>query len=96
MEFKSSDVSKIVRYCRLTVKIPSGYEASGNFDKINLNSYSYSFPPWNPATQTQAIKIRDGTKYEEVVGVRRYWKHLLRGYTNLTIYYDLTLMELGE
>ena len=61
----------------------------------DFNPYPYSFP-WNPAQQTQAIKIRDGTKYEEIVGVRRYWKHLLRGYTNLTIYYDLTLMELGE
>ena len=40
LEFKSSDVSKIGQYCSLTLNIPSGYEASGNFDKINLNSYS--------------------------------------------------------
>ena len=40
LEFKSSDVSKIVRYCSLTLNIPSGYEVSGKFHKINLNSDS--------------------------------------------------------
>ena len=40
LEFKSSDVSKIVRYCSLTLNIPSGYEVLGKFHKINLNSDS--------------------------------------------------------
>ena len=40
LEFKSSDVTKIVRYCSLILNIPSGYEVLGKFHKINLNSDS--------------------------------------------------------
>ena len=41
LKYKSSDVvSKIEQNCNLIVKIPSGFELLGNFDKIDLNSNS--------------------------------------------------------
>ena len=55
-------------------------------------SYLIKYFRWDPKTNTQIIKIRDGTEYEELIGVRRYWKHPFRFDG---AYYDITIMELG-
>ena len=49
------------------------------------------------------MTIRDGTKYEEVIGVRREWIHpwrtaATRGASGGTppVYYDIAILELGK
>ena len=49
------------------------------------------------------MTIRDGTKYEEVIGVRREWIHpwrsaAIRGASGGTppVYYDIAILELGK
>ena len=49
------------------------------------------------------MTIRDGTKYEEVIGVRREWIHpwrdaAMRGAIGGTppVYYDIAILELGK
>jgi len=51
---------------------------------------------FNPEKNTQTIQIRDGTIYQEVIGVRRWWEQPWRKTTchSSTAYYDLTIMEL--
>ena len=56
------------------------------------------FSGFNSKIHTQTIKIRDGTKYEEFIGVKRFWTYPHRDSTCTAQngYYDLTIMELGE
>ena len=41
------------------------------------------------------MTIRDGTKYEEVIGVRREWVYPWR-FDLASAYYDIAVMELGK
>ena len=43
----------------------------------------------------EAVKIRDGTKNEEIIGVRRHWIHPWRETkcTTSNVYYDLTILS---
>jgi hypothetical protein len=41
------------------------------------------------------VTIRDGTKYEEVIGVRREWVYPWR-FDLASAYYDIAVMELGK
>ena len=53
---------------------------------------------YDPALNTQAVRFRDGTKNEEIIGVRRHWINPWRLLTCTTsnVYYDLTIIELGN
>jgi hypothetical protein len=53
---------------------------------------------FDPQKNTQVVQIRDGTVYQEVIGVRRLWVQPWRN-TNCksaSVYYDLAIMELGK
>ena len=41
------------------------------------------------------MKIRDGTKYEESIGVKREWSHPWRLSGVTGVYYDIAILELG-
>ena len=58
--------------------------------------------------KSRTVTIRDGTKYEEVIGVRRQWVYPWRTVAEegsstqgsssigrLPVYYDIAIMELG-
>jgi hypothetical protein len=62
------------------------------------STLSFSPSGFNPEKHTQTIQIRDGTIYQEVIGVRRWWEQPWRKTTchSSTPYYDLTIMELGK
>ena len=47
------------------------------------------------AKLTRSVTIRDGTKYEEVIGVRREWVYPWR-FDLASAYYDIAVMELGK
>ena len=47
------------------------------------------------AKLTRSVTIRDGTKYEEVIGVRREWVYPWR-FDFASAYYDIAVMELGK
>ena len=43
------------------------------------------------------VTIRDGTKFEEKIGVRRRWDHPGRAHVGFgSAYYDITVLELGK
>ena len=49
------------------------------------------------------MRIRDGTEYEEVIGVKRHFIHELKGHVpkcvgvnENPVYYDLAILELGN
>ena len=44
---------------------------------------------------TRVIKIRDGTEYEEMIGVKREWIYPLHK-SDGSAYYDVAIMELGN
>ena len=47
--------------------------------------------------EARAVTIRDGTKYAEVIGVKREWLHPWGLVTGIEYpYYDLAIMELGN
>ena len=70
------------------------------FDNSNPITSTFSFPSsgFDPQQNTQIVQIRDGTEYQELIGVRRWWVQPWRE-TNCqgaAPYYDLTIMELGK
>ena len=56
-----------------------------------------SFSGFNPQIETQVVQIRDGTIYQELIGVKRVWVHPWRDAVCQisSAYYDITIMELG-
>ena len=57
-----------------------------------------SFSGFNPQIDTQVVQIRDGTIYQELIGVKRVWVHPWRDAVCQisSAYYDITIMELGK
>lgn len=57
-----------------------------------------------PKIHNRVVKIRDGTKDEELIGVRRVWAHPYQAKMKKPrhaaiqhpVYYDLAIMELGN
>ena len=61
-------------------------------------TFSFPLSEFDPQQNTQIVQIRDGTEYQELIGVRRWWVQPWRE-TNCqgaAPYYDLTIMELGK
>ena len=55
----------------------------------------------NPKIHNRVVKIRDGTKDEELIGVRRTWAHpyqskIQKHGIQHPVYYDLAILELGK
>ena len=76
-------------------------------DKTHIFRYKYwsiklTFYRYDPRRSDLSIKIREGTEYEEVIGVKRYWIYQYRKTTaricaaNDNAYYDIAILELGE
>ena len=70
-----------------------------------LIGYDFFFhePSIDNERKSRTVTIRDGTKYEEVIGVRREWIHpwrsaAMRGGSGFTppVYYDIAILELGK
>ena len=47
-------------------------------------------------TDTRLIKIREGTNFEELIGVKREWTHPKRYFHQHSPYFDISIMELGK
>ena len=63
-----------------------------------FNCFAFFSSGFDPQKNTQVVQIRDGTVYQEVIGVRRLWVQPWRN-TNCksaSVYYDLAIMELGK
>ena len=62
-----------------------------------ISAFPFPLSDFDPEKSTQTIQIRDGTIYQELIGVRRWWVQPWRKTTcqSASPYYDLTIMELG-
>ena len=51
----------------------------------------------NPQEKRLSVTIRDGTIYQESIGVRRMWTHPKRNVVfDGSAYFDIAVLELGE
>ena len=90
---KSIECQKGATEIVLYQKIPDQKE-----NQPQKHTFINTFSGFNVYNNTQIVRIRDGTEYEEIIGVKRFWLHPLRGSTctGSPAYYDLTIMELGK
>ena len=61
-------------------------------------TFFFPLSEFDPQQNTLTVQIRDGTEYQELIGVRRWWVQPWRE-TNCHFaapYYDLAIMELGK
>ena len=74
-------------------------------DKTHIFRYKYrsiklTFYRYDPRRSDLSIKIREGTEYEEVIGVKRSWIYQYRktapACSQGPAYYDIAILELGK
>ena len=77
-------------------------QANRSAYRINIGQLNYFFHRFlrDSRTADLSIKIREGTEYEEVIGVKRSWIYQYRktapACSQGPAYYDIAILELGK